>query len=97
MLDQRHDALDLLLDAHLRAPGAGGLSADVQDVRPVREQLTRQLDLRLQRPEPPAIAEGVGRGVDDAHQPRTPAQLEHAINGTHAIRGFAHGEGSVER
>ena len=44
---------------------------------PAPQQLARQLDLRLERRVAAAVAEGVGRGVDDAHQPRTRAQLEH--------------------
>ncbi len=47
-LDERHDALDLLIHLDRRTAGGRGLSPDVQDVGPRREQLACQLDPRTQ-------------------------------------------------
>ena len=77
-LDQRHHALDLLLGRHRRLVGHAGLAADVDDVGAGVEQRPRQLDPILERPVPAGVGERVGRSVDDAHQPRPPAELERA-------------------
>ena len=84
-LDQRHDALDLLLHRHGRTPGGGRLTADVEDVGTRGDELPGERHTLLQAPVAPTVAEGVGRGVDDAHQQRALAELEHAIDGAQAI------------
>ena len=77
--DQRHDALELLLDRHGRAAADGRLAADVEDVRARLKQRLAVRDLLGQGRMRAAVGEGVRRRVDDAHQQRTRAQLQHAV------------------
>ena len=64
----RHHPPQLLLDRNrLVAPGPGGLAADVHDRRARRDQAIGMLQGRVQPGESPAVAEAVGRDVEDAH------------------------------
>ena len=75
----------LLLDAHLGRPGARGLTAHVDHVRSLVEHLLRPGQRRLGRVVRAAVAEAVGRDVEDAHDHRLARiELERAAFPYHA-------------
>ena len=75
----------LLLDAHLGRPRARGLAAHVDHMRALIEHLLRPGQRRLGRVVRAAVAEAVGRDVEDAHDHRfTRIELERAAFPHHA-------------
>ena len=66
-----HDTAQLLVLAGALGAGAGGLSPDVDDARSGGDEGPAVGDRGVGLDPPPAVAEGVRRDVDDAHDDRT--------------------------
>ena len=67
LLDHRQHPRQLVVDRHPPGAGPGRLTADVQQVRPLVEQLQAVRDRRAGREPAAAVREGVRGDVDDAH------------------------------
>ena len=66
-LDDGQDAAQLLLDGDGIGTGAGGLAADVEDLRTLGGEPAAVRDRVLGGVEHAPVREGVGRDVDHAH------------------------------
>jgi hypothetical protein len=80
-LDQRHDARDLLLRRDRRPVGDARFAADVDHVRPRLELLGGERHPLAERAAGAIVREGVGRRVDDSHQPDAAAEAQLAPGG----------------
>jgi hypothetical protein len=76
-LDERDDAIDLLVDAHGLAR-ATLHSADVDDVGALVDQRGRMLERAVQRVGGTPVVERIGCAVDDAHDREAARELEAA-------------------
>ena len=76
-LDHRDDAGNLLVLPHRRKTGAGGLTTHVDEVGTVVEHLVGPGECLGKGVVRAAVAEGVGRHVEHAHDAGAP-QIKHA-------------------
>ena len=68
--DDRQYALQFLAHADRLRAGAGGFSADVEDIRTLGDQLLRMGNRGIAPQMLATVREGIGRGIDDAHDER---------------------------
>ena len=71
----RHDAAKLLLGLDACGAGTRGLAADIEQVGAVGDELEPVRDRGIGVEPAAAVAEGVGRDVDDAHDERRVSHL----------------------
>ena len=88
-LDHRDDARDLLVLPHRRKTGAGGLAAHVDEVGTVVEHLVGPGERLGKGVVRTAVAEGVGRHVEHAHDAGA-SQVKHATATAPLLCQFSH-------
>lgn len=87
--DDRNDAVDLLLVRELCIAGAGGFSADVDDVGALRNHLLCVLHGGIQVVPFAAVGEGVRCDIQDAHDVAVLIRFKGAAADLYGVRGFS--------
>ena len=94
--DDRDHALELFVETRPHRTGAGRLSADVDQVGAVGEQLLAMLDGGDRGGVQAAVGEGVGGDVDDAHH-QAPTRLGQTLDGLRGYGGHALAQDEAHR